>query len=97
MLNDCRGASLRTPGRRILRAMNSYRALRRPLPSSPFKATETVAPPSEPERYAVNDKVTHDKYGLGTIIGVEEGVGVFVDFGSHKQRLRTPCSKLVKL
>lgn len=78
--------------------MNSYRAVRRrPLPGSPFTATETVAPPSEPERYAVNDKVTHDKYGLGTIIGVEEGVGVFVDFGSHKQRLRTPCSKLVKL
>ena len=78
--------------------MSAYRALpRRPVPGSPFKAAETVVPPSEAERYSVNDKVTHDKYGLGTIIGVEEGVGVFVDFGSHKQRLRTPCSKLVKL
>ena len=86
------------PCRRILRTMNSYRALRRrPLPGSPFRAAETVAPPSEPERYSVNDKVTHDKYGLGTIIGVDEGVGVLVDFGSHKQRLRTPCSKLFKL
>ena len=78
--------------------MNSYRARpRRPLPGSPFNATQTVVPPSEAERYSVNDKVTHDKYGLGTIIGVEEGVGVLVDFGSHKQRLRTPCAKLSKL
>ena len=78
--------------------MSSYRALpRRPVPGSPFKAAETAVSPGEAERYSVNDKVTHDRYGLGTIIGVEEGVGVFVDFGSHKQRLRTPCSKLVKL
>jgi hypothetical protein len=78
--------------------MNPYRALpQRPLPVSPFNAAVTADPPSEAERYSVNDKVTHDKYGLGTIIGVEEGVGVFVDFGSHKKGLRTPCSKLVKL
>lgn len=77
--------------------MDSYRALRRRrLANSPFNAPEP-AQPSEPERYSVEDKVTHDKYGLGTVIGVEEGVGVLVDFGSHKQRLRTPCSKLVKL
>jgi hypothetical protein len=75
--------------------MNSYRAFpRRPLPGSPF--AETAVAPIE-ERYSVNDKVTHDKYGLGTIIDVEEGVGVVVDFRSHKQRLRTPCSKLAKL
>jgi hypothetical protein len=77
--------------------MNSYRALRRRhLPDSPFNVAETV-PPGETEQYSVADKVTHDKYGLGTIIGVEEGVGVLVDFGSHKQRLRTPCPKLAKL
>jgi hypothetical protein len=86
------------PGGRILKAMNPYRVRpRRPLPGSPFNVAETDVPPSEVERYSVDDKVTHDKYGLGTIIGVEEGVGVVVDFGSHKQGLRTPCSKLVKL
>lgn len=88
---------LASPGlrRRILEAMNSYRAFtRRPLPGSPFAKT-AVAPIEE--RYSVNDKVTHDKYGLGTIIGVEDGVGVVVDFRSHKQHLRTPCSKLAKL
>lgn len=78
--------------------MNPYRARpRRPLPGSPFKAPETAAPPSEAERYLVNDKVTHDKYGLGTIISAEEGVSVTIDFGSHKQYLRMPCLKLFKL
>ena len=78
--------------------MTSYRAFpRRPLPGSPFAAAPTVVPPSEAERYSVNDMVTHDTYGLGTIIGVEEGVGVAVDFGSHKRRLTIPCSKLIKL
>ena len=77
--------------------MNSYRALpRRHLSGSPFNVAETAVPP-EAEQYSVNDRVTHDKYGLGTIISVEDGVGVLVDFGSHKQRLRTPCPKLVKL
>ena len=69
-------------------------ATRRFLPTSPFKPPPDAPPP---EVFAVQDQVTHDKYGLGTIIDVEEGVGVFVDFGSHKQRLRTPCSKLTKL
>jgi hypothetical protein len=76
--------------------MSSYRASpRRHLATSPFNVPEPA--PSEPERYSVEDKVTHDKYGLGTIIGVEEGVSVLVDFRSHARRLRTPCPKLVKL
>ncbi len=77
--------------------MNSYRAPvpRRQLPGSPFNAPEAAVLP--PESYAVSDMVTHDKYGLGTIVGVEEGISVLIDFGSHKQRLRTPCAKLTKL
>lgn len=86
------------PGRRILVSMNHYRARpRRNLPGSPFNAPEAVVQPAETEHYAVSDKVTHDKYGLGTVIGVEEGISVLIDFGSHKQRLRTPCAKLTKL
>jgi hypothetical protein len=77
-------------------SMNHYRAVpRRPLPGSPFNRPEAAA--TEPEHYAVSDKVTHDKYGLGTVIGVEEGISVLIDFGSHKQLLRTPCAKLTKL
>ena len=76
--------------------MSTYRpAARRPLPNSPFNVPEPAAPPAE--SYAVSDQVTHDKYGLGTIIGVEEGVCVLVDFRSHKLRLSTPCVKLTKL
>jgi hypothetical protein len=75
--------------------MTPYRpAPRRPLPGSPFN-TPVVVPPVED--YAAGDMVTHDKYGLGTITGVEEGVAVRVDFGSHERRLSTPCAKLTKL
>jgi len=45
----------------------------------------------------VADLVTHDKYGLGTVTGVEEGIAVMVNFGTHAVRLSTPCSKLTKL
>jgi hypothetical protein len=68
--------------------------VRRPLPGSPFNVPTAAAPI---ECYAVNDMVTHDKYGLGTITGVEEGIAVRVDFGSHERRLSTPCAKLTKL
>jgi hypothetical protein len=75
--------------------MTPYRAVpRRQLPGSPFNVPITV---QVAECYAVNDMVTHDKYGLGTITGVEEGIAVLVDFGSHERRLSTPCAKLTKL
>ena len=75
--------------------MNPFRAApRRHLPGSPFNVPDAVTPA---ECYAVNDRVTHDKYGLGTVTGVEEGVALLIDFGSHRQRIRTPCAKLTKL
>jgi hypothetical protein len=45
----------------------------------------------------VDDQVTHDKYGLGKVTGVEEGIALVIDFGSHRQRISTPCAKLTKL
>jgi hypothetical protein len=48
-------------------------------------------------RYLPQDRVTHDKYGLGTILSVEEGVAVTVDFGTHTRRVNTPCAKMIKL
>jgi hypothetical protein len=75
--------------------MNPYRAApRRHLPNSPFNVPVAVTPT---ECYAVNDQVTHDKYGLGTVTGVEEGIALLIDFGSHRQRISTPCAKLTKL
>lgn len=76
--------------------MTSFRAApRRHLPGSPFNVPEPVGPPAEV--YAVDDRVTHDRYGLGTVTRVEDGIALIIDFGSHEQRIKTPCSKLTKL
>jgi hypothetical protein len=69
-------------------------ATRRLLPTSPFNAM-----PAEPpaEEFAVSDQVTHDKYGLGRVIVVEDDEAVVVDFGSRHVRIMWPFSKLTKL
>lgn len=54
-----------------------------------------MAPP--PKQFAVGDQVTHDVYGLGRVIGIEEGIAVLVDFGSAQQRILAPYPKLTKL
>ena len=75
--------------------MKSFRApARRQLPGSPFSVPEAAAPA---ECYAVDDQVTHDKYGLGTVIGVENGIAVLVDSGPHKLHITIPCSKLTRI
>ena len=68
--------------------------IRRPLPGSPFNLT-TVARPVE--RFEVNDRVTHDRFGLGSVIGVEPDVAVLVDFGACQERLVAPYPRLTKL
>jgi predicted RNA-binding protein (virulence factor B family) len=45
----------------------------------------------------MHDMVTHDRYGLGTVVGVEEEVAVLVDFGTQRERITAPYSKLTKL
>jgi hypothetical protein len=67
---------------------------RRHLATSPFNAPEPEPPA---ECFAVDDMVTHDKYGLGTVTSVEEGTALLIDFGSHVQRIPTPSAKLSKL
>ncbi len=69
-------------------------ATRRYLPGSPFNP-----PPAAPplEQYELHDQVTHDKYGLGVVIGVEQDVAVLVDFGPLQARITAPYSKLTKL
>ena len=67
---------------------------RRHLATSPFSAPDPEPPA---ECFAVGDKVTHDRYGLGTVTGVEEGVALLIDFGSHVQRIRIPSTRLFKL
>ena len=69
-------------------------ANRRYLPSSPFKPPP-AAPPAE--RYAVDDLVTHDKYGLGRVILVEGDTAVVVDFAPRKVRITAPFTRMIKL
>jgi hypothetical protein len=83
------------PERRILVSMKPARAAsRRFLPGSPFNSLP-VDPPVE--QFTVRDQVTHDKYGLGLVVLVEDDDAVIVDFGTHKVRILTPFAKLTKL
>jgi hypothetical protein len=67
---------------------------RRLLPTSPFDRT----PPAPPaEQFAVQDRVTHDKYGLGLVISIEGDAALIIDFGGRRVRITTPCAKLTKL
>lgn len=80
---------------RILEVMKATpAATRRYLPTSPFKPPP-AAPPAE--QFAVQDLVTHDKYGLGRVIGIEDDTILVIDFGTQKLRITTPCAKLTKL
>jgi hypothetical protein len=67
---------------------------RRSLPTSPFSAP----PPAPPaERFAEQDQVTHDKYGLGRVISVTDDTALLIEFGSRRVQITVPCSKLTKL
>ena len=69
-------------------------ATRRLLPTSPFKPP-AAAPPAE--QFAVQDQVSHDEYGLGRVMSVEDDTALVIDFGTHQVRITTPCAKLIKL
>lgn len=70
-------------------------AARRYLPASPFNVPATPEPPVE--QFVVGDRVSHDKYGLGSVIAVEDGVAIVVDFGTQRARILAPYPKLDKL
>jgi hypothetical protein len=67
---------------------------RRHLAGSPFNVPVVEEPA---EIYEPRDLVTHDKYGLGSVVGVEGQTAVLVDFGTHRVRVALPCAKLFKL
>ena len=71
----------------------SRAAARRYLPGSPFSAPAPVPPA---ETFAVHDQDTHDTYGLGVILSVEDHA-VLVDFRPQQRRIPLPCTKLSKL
>jgi hypothetical protein len=67
---------------------------RRRIPGSPFDVPVVEEPA---EIYAEHDLVTHDKYGVGSVISVEGEAAVVVDFGAQRLRIALPCGKLSKL
>jgi hypothetical protein len=77
--------------------MVAMKAPRRPaqrhLAGSPFNAP---APVRRTETFAIGDQVTHDKYGLGVVLGVQDDA-VLVNFRPHQRRIPLPCTKLTKL
>ncbi|CAK7287122.1 MULTISPECIES: hypothetical protein [Streptomyces] len=73
--------------------MTKSAAPKRHLPTSPFKAPVVPAP----KHFALGDQVTHDVYGLGRVIGIEDGVAALVDFGSAQKRISSPYTKMTKL
>ena len=69
-------------------------ATRRLLPTSPFGP----APPAPPaEQFAEQDQVTHDKYGLGRVVTVQDDAALVIDFGPRRMRITMPCAELAKL
>jgi len=67
---------------------------RRYFASSPFKP-----PPEDPpvERFEPHDLVTHEKYGLGRVVLVEDDTAVVVDFAPRKVRIMAPFARMIKL
>jgi hypothetical protein len=73
--------------------MKTSAGSRRHLATSPFKPAE----PPVVEQFEVNERVVHDKYGLGRMVEVEGDQAVVVDFGGSHVRLVRPFAKLTKL
>ncbi|HEU0042682.1 MAG TPA: hypothetical protein VFQ15_10050 [Jiangellaceae bacterium] len=68
---------------------------RRPvLAASPFQAP---APPPPPEPFALNDMLTHDRHGLGKVVGKIGDYEIHVDFGSAVRRISLPNAKVTRL
>jgi hypothetical protein len=72
--------------------MTNSPARRRHLANSPFR------PDPEPiiEQFECGDRVNHDSYGVGRVIGVEAGA-VTVDFRTQTLRITSPFSKMTVL
>jgi hypothetical protein len=66
----------------------------RPLPDSPFNALRV---PAVVAVYAVDDRVSHDTFGIGTVVTVETDQAVTIDFGDQQVRVVTPFRKVTRL
>jgi hypothetical protein len=60
--------------------------------NSPFQAR----PEPVIEQYVLDERVSHDSYGMGRVVGVDAS-GVTVDFGGQTVRITSPYRKMTKL
>ena len=65
------------------------------FPASPFNVAPPPPPPVAP--LAIDDRLTHDRHGLGRVIGFESDGMVLVDFGAQVRRVAYPNAKVTKL
>jgi len=68
-------------------------ARRRHYASSPFQALPEVLD----EVYEVGVRVSHDTFGVGRIISLQDTRSAQVDFGSGAQHVVIPCAKMTAL
>lgn len=68
-------------------------AARRVLATSPFnRAVADIVV------YEIDDWVSHDRYGLGRVVGGQPGIDVVADFrGGGVLRITLPSTKLAKI
>jgi hypothetical protein len=66
---------------------------RRHLASSPFPPAPVIEHPT----YVMGERVCHDTFGLGRVIGVEGTIAVSIDFGGFTRRVTLPASRLFSL
>jgi hypothetical protein len=62
------------------------------LPSSPFRAAEPIEPP----QFAVDDRVSHDRHGLGCVIRLD-GDRMHVRFRDQTVSVAMSSSKIHRL
>ena len=85
-----------TPGRgRVTLVTSRSVAARRVLPGSPFPAPAPVLPASE--HVKVNDLVTHDRLGVGTVCRILDDINVLVQFRGGLPAKTVPHVKLTVL
>jgi hypothetical protein len=73
--------------------MSARSTVRRPLPTSPFQATAAPAV----EKFSIDDRITHDRHGLGRVVMLESESVVHVAFGAQVRRIALPNPKVTRL
>jgi hypothetical protein len=49
------------------------------------------------EAFSINDRITHDRHGLGRVVLLESASVVHVAFGSQVRRITLPNPKVTRL